>query len=206
MLPIFRTIDPEGDVHKLSVFTKLRGVAVVAVPSGIMPGHGRATVDGAELTAWESVTVRGVPLLFLPVGEVARDHGRRYRVTLEGFRTAKGRPYRKQAFWVRTAPRRERQSAYDAQDALALEAAREGMVLLQNEGGALPLAEDETLNCFGCAQHRWRGSASGASAINPRWRPGLHRAIREHSRFSVNEELTAFYRDPRVTVPDEAMP
>ena len=202
MLPIFRTIDPEGDVHKLSVFTKLRGVAVVAVPSGIMPGHGRATVDGAELTAWECVRVRGIPLLFLPVGEVARDHGRRYRVALEGFRTAKGRPYRKQAFWVRTTPRRERQSAYDAQDALALEAAREGMVLLQNEGGALPLSADETLNCFGHAQHRWRGSSAGASAINPRWRPGLHRAIREHSRFRVNEELAAFYRNPRAGVPE----
>lgn len=205
MLPIFRTIDPEGDVHKLSVFTKLRGVAVVAALGGILPGRGRATVDGVELTAWESVKVRGIPLLFLPVGEVARDHGRRYRVALEGFCTAKGRPYRKRSFWVRTAPRRERQSAYDQQDALALEAAREGMVLLQNEGGALPLAPEETLNCFGHAQHRWRGSASGASAINPRWRPGLHRAIREHSRFAVNEELAAFYRDPRASVPDAGM-
>ena len=30
MLPIFKRIDPEGDVQRLSVYTKLRGFAAVA--------------------------------------------------------------------------------------------------------------------------------------------------------------------------------
>ena len=205
MLPVFRRFDPEGDVHLLSVYTKLRGVCAVAAFSGVQPGFGRATVDGVELTGWESVTVRGIPLLFLPVGEVAREHGRRYRVTLEGFRTAKGRRYPRRSFWAWTVARRERVPEYDTQDLAALEAAREGMVLLRNEHHALPLEGGEALNCFGAGQHSWRVSSAGAAAINPRWRPGLYRAIREHSAFRVNEELAEHYRDPRAGVPDEDM-
>lgn len=205
MLPVFRRIDPEGDVQRLSVYTKLRGVAAVAALPSVKAGVGRAYVDGVALTGWESVTVRGIPLVLLPVGEVATEHDRRYRVTLEGFETEAGKRFARRSFWVRTEARRERRPEYDAHDAAALEAAREGMVLLKNENGALPLAKDATLNCLGVGQHRWRGSASGASAINPRWRPGLHRAIREHSAFGVNEELADFYRNPQAGLPDEAM-
>ena len=205
MLPIFKRIDPEGDVQRLSVYTKLRGFAAVAALPSVKPGVGRVTVDGVPLTGWETVTVRGIPLVFVPVGEVALEHGKRHRVVMEGFETAKGRRFPRCAFRVQTEARRERRPEYDAHDRAALEAAREGMVLLRNENGALPLASGETLNCFGVGQHRWHGSSAGASAINPRWRPGVHRAIAEHSGFALNEELAEFYKDPRAGLPDEAM-
>ena len=204
MLPLFRRIDPDADAVKLSVYTKLRGFVAVAALAPVRPGVGRATVDGVALTRWEMVTVRGFHLLLLPVGEVAREYDKRYRVVLEGFQTAKGRRFARCAFWMRTAKRRERQPAHNERDAQALEAAREGMVLLKNERGALPLAAGETLNCFGQGQHMWRVSTAGSSAINPRWRPGFHRAVLEHSDFRVNEELADFYRDPRAGVPDAA--
>ena len=202
MLPIITRFDPEADVMRLSVFTKLRGIAAVAAFAPVRRDVGRATVDGVALSRWECVRVRGVHLLLLPVGEVAREHGRRYRVVLEGFQTPSGRRFPRRAFWVRTEARRERRPEHDARDARALEAAREGMVLLVNEGGALPLKPDATLNCLGAAQHGWRGSTAGSAAINPRWRPGFHRAVLEHSRFRVNEALADFYRSHRGGVPD----
>ena len=169
------------------------------------PGVGRVTVDGVEVAGFETVTVRGIPLVFVPVGSVAMEHGKRWRVVLEGFETEKGRRFPRCAFWAETEARRERRPEYDAHDLAALEAAREGMVLLRNENGALPLAAGEVLNCFGTGQHHWRGSSAGAAAINPRWRPGIHRAIAEHSDFAVNRELADFYRHPKAGLPDEAM-
>ncbi len=205
MIPLTRRIDPEADVARLSVYTKLPGFVAVAALAPVRPGVGMATVNGVQLSRWECVTVRGVRLLFLPVGEVAREHARRYRVALEGFVTPSGRRFRRCAFWVRTEKRRERSPEHAERDAAALEAAREGLVLLKNAGDALPLAPGATLNCLGTAQHRWRISTAGSAAINPRWRPGFHRAVLEHSAFQVNGELADFYRHGRGDVPDDAV-
>ena len=38
--------------------------------------------------------------------------------------------------------------------------------------------------------------------INPRWKPGLHQAVAEHSGFTLNEELSEHYLDPRAGLPD----
>lgn len=207
MLPIVRRYDPDViDTGALSVFTKLSGYIPVLLLAPVAEGGmGRATVDGVELTRCDAINVRGLHLLLVPVGEVAREHGRRWRVALEGFRAKNGRRFPRCAFWIRTTARREADPAFAEHDAMALEAAREGMVLLRNEGGALPLAEDAWLNCLGHGQHTWRASASGASRINPRWRPGFHRAVLEHSRFRVNRELSEFFLNPRAGVPDADM-
>ena len=204
MLPIIRTIDPEADVARLSVYTKLRGFVAVVALAPVAPGIGRATVDGTAISRWECVKVRGVHMVLIPVGEVAREHGRRYRVTLEGFETPTGGRFPRCAFWVRTQPRRERAPEHAQRDEAALEAVREGLVLLKNEGGALPLKPDEVLNCLGPGQHRWRFATAGSAAINPRWRPGFHRAALEHSHFTINDELSDFYRQRRGDVPDDA--
>lgn len=194
MVPLTRRLDLDADVNRFSVFTRLEGVAVVAALAAVRPGAGRATVDGAPLSRWEKVTLRGLTLVLLPLGEAALEYDRSYRVALEGFETPSGRRYPRCAFRVRTMPRRQRDAAFDAHDALALEAAREGIVLLKNENNALPLAADAALNVLGVAQHWWRSSAAGASQINPRWRPNLHQALTEHSRFRVNGELAEFYK------------
>ena len=204
MLPIIRTIDPEADVARLSVYTKLRGFVAVVALAPVAPGIGRATVDGMAISRWECVKVRGVHMVLIPVGEVAREHGRRYRVTLAGFETPTGGRFPRCAFWVRTQPRRERAPEHAQRDEAALEAVREGLVLLKNEGGALPLKPDEVLNCLGPGQHRWRFATAGSAAINPRWRPGFHRAALEHSHFTINDELPDFYRQRRGDVPDDA--
>ena len=207
MLPLVRRYDPDQiDTGLFSTFTKLSRCIPVALLAPLAEdGMGRATVDGAPLTRCDAIEIRGIHLLLVPVGEVAREYGRRYRVALEGFTARGGRRFPRCRFWIRTAARREPDPAFAEHDTQALNAAREGMVLLKNDGGALPLAEGEWLNCLGCGQHDWRVSASGASRINPRWRPGFHRAILEHSRFRVNRELSEFYLNSRAGVPDGEM-
>ena len=203
MLPIITRFDPEADVARLSVFTKQRGVVAVAALAPVKSGVGRATVDGVAAHRWEVVRVKGVHLVLIPLGEAAREHGRRYRVALEGFETPSGKRFPRCAFWARSSARREPSPEHAERDEAALEAAREGLVLLRNENHALPLKPTETLNCLGTGQHLWRMSTAGSAAINPRWRPGFHRAILEHSDFSVNAELTEFYRERRGDVPGD---
>ena len=197
MVPLQRRLDMDADVGLFSVYTRLEGYATVVALGGVQPGYGVATANGVALSRWEAVALKGVTLIFLPVSEAAPEYGQRCRVVLEGFRTPDGRRYPRCAFRVTVAPRRQADPAYDEHDAAALEAAREGMVLLRNERGALPLAGDSVLNCLGSAQHWWRSSMAGASRINPRHRPNFHQAVVEHSRFRVNGPLSDFYRRAR---------
>ncbi|MBR3274099.1 MAG: glycoside hydrolase family 3 C-terminal domain-containing protein [Clostridia bacterium] len=206
MVPLQRRLDLDEDVGRFSIYTRLEGFVTVAAMARVQPGQGAATVDGVPLSRWESVELKGVTLLFLPLAEVAPEYGRRCRVSLRGFRAPGGMPFPRCDFTVTIAPRRQADPAFAEHDAAALEAAREGMVLLRNENGALPLSETATLNCLGSAQHWWRSSMAGASRINPRHRPGFHQAVAEHSRFRVNAPLAEFYRRARRDErPDDAL-
>jgi len=206
MVPLQRTLDLDADVGRFSIYTRMEGFVTVAALARVQQGRGAATVDGVRLSRWESVDLKGVTLLFLPLAEAAPDYGQRCRVVLEGFRTPGGVPFARCAFQVTVEPRRMPDAAFADHDAAALEAAREGMVLLRNQNNVLPLAGDCVLNCLGAAQHWWRSSMAGASRINPRHRSGFHQAVAEHSRFRVNAALSDFYRGaPRDALPDEAL-
>jgi len=198
MVPIQRQLDLDADVGQFSIYTRLEGFVTVAALARIAPGHGEAAVDGVKLSRWERVDLKGVTLLFLPLSEAMPDYGQRCRVVLKGFRTPGGLPFAPCAFTVTVLPRRQPDPAFAEHDAAALEAAREGMVLLRNENDALPLPEGSVLNCLGSAQHWWRCSMAGASRINPRQRPGFHQAVAEHSAFRVNAALSDFYRRARM--------
>jgi len=197
MVPIQRRLDLDEDVGRFSIYTRLEGCVTVAALARVRPGCGEAVVDGVPLSRWESVDLKGVTLLFLPLSEVAPDYGQCCRVVLRGFRTPGGAPFPRCAFSVNVLPRRQAVPDFDAHDMAALEAAREGMVLLRNQNDVLPLPGDSPLNCLGSAQHWWRSSMAGASRINPRHRPNFHQAVAEHSRFRVNAALSEFYRSAR---------
>ena len=197
MVPLQLTLDLDADVGKFSIYTRLESFVTVATLARIAPGQGAATVNGVALSRWETVELKGVTLLFLSLSEAMPDYGQRCRVSLRGFRTPGGLPFVPCAFTVTVLPRRQPDPAFAAHDAAALEAAREGMVLLRNENGTLPLAADCVLNCLGSAQHWWRCSMAGASRINPRHKPGFHQAVAEHSGFRINAALSDFYRRAR---------
>ena len=206
MVPLARSFDPEAVDNRLSCFAHVTGFVPVALLAPLAEdGMGVATVDGVPLSGCEAVTLFGFHLLMVPVGEVAHGEGRRYRVTLSGFRARSGLPFPRCSFTIRTARRRMPVSEFLHRDEQALIAAREGMVLLKNDNRALPLPEDAVLHCFGHGQHAWRISTTGASWINPRWRPGFVRSVEEHSSFRLNRALSDFYRRADRGAPGEAM-
>lgn len=206
MVPLQRRLDLDQNVGQFSIFTRMEGFVTVAALARVRPDCGEATVDGVKLSRWEAVDLKGVTLVFLPLYEVATEYGQRCRVVLKGFRTPGGVPFPPCAFHVTIAPRRQADPAFLEHDEAALEAAREGMVLLRNRDAVLPLLADCALNCLGSAQHWWRSSMAGASRINPRHQPGFHQAVMDYSRFRVNGALSDFYRRARHNeMPDESL-
>lgn len=204
MIPIEKTYDPDQIDRNLAAPCKLpRAIQLrLTAPVGKM---GTARVDGIPLSRVETVLDAGTPKLLVPVGEVAREYDGTYTVELDGFEAKNGKKFPKCTFTLKTTGKKVQDPKYAHHDEQALVAAREGMVLLKNEGDVLPLAENATLNCFGRGQHDFRISATGASLINPRWSPNFFQAVEEHSGFTLNRELADFYRKTGAGTPDDAM-
>ncbi len=193
MKPTERTFDIDAIDGSMSLFSKLPRAIGVQLSEKVTY-FGTASVDGIPLSHCEQ-TQNGLGkwVLLVPVGEVARDYDRTYTVKLEGFRANHDRAFPTCSFELKTEKQRQRDPSYDAHDGQALQAAQEGMVLLKNEDGVLPLQKDSVLNCFGEGQHLFRITATGASRINPRWAPTFAQAVAQHSEFALNEELADYY-------------
>lgn len=186
--------DPDAVDNTLAAFSKLPRAIPVSLTEKIEK-FGTVTVDGVVLSGCEQVrNALGKWKLLIPVGEVAYDYDRTYTVQMKGFSGKFGRYFPVCTFSLKTVSRKQPNEAYAEHDEQALNAAREGMVLLKNEGNILPLQKGSVLNCFGNAQHMYRITATGASRINPRWAPNFQQAVVDHSEFTINEELAEFYR------------
>lgn len=203
------TLDLDQIEGKMSAFAKMPYAITVKMSRPLAKdGYGKVTVDGKEIS-------RGVPFLMesvvtlncmlVPAGEVANEYGREYTLALSGFTADDGTPFQDKSFKIRTLPRREKDPAYKEHDRVALDAAREGMVLLQNRDHVLPLEETYVLNCFGAAQYMFRNTATGAGLINPRWQLNFHQAVEEHSRFTVNREISDLYCGLQDVVPPDEL-
>lgn len=159
-------------------------------------GYGVVTVDGIPVTKGKTYVMemfgRSYHML-VPVGEVAREYNREYTVCFTGFVAENGAPFRDLTVKIRTTSRDSQNPAYKAHDDAALDVARESIVLMKNEGEILPLCKDTCLNLFGSGQYLLRNASTGAAAINPRWQANYHESIREHSAFSINEEVASLY-------------
>ena len=171
-------------------------------------GYGVITVDGVEIpkgTQFLMDVVIKMNCLMVPVGSVARDYGKEYTMKLMGFKGKDGKPFPDTTLKFKTMERPQRDHKYDTHDEVAIQAAREGMVLLRNENNVLPLQENTILNCFGSAQYMFRNTATGAGLINPRWQANFHQSIEEHSSFKVNREVSDLYVGLKDVVPTEAV-
>ena len=171
-------------------------------------GYGVITVDGVEIpkgTQFLMDVVIKMNCLMVPVGSVAREYGKEYTMKLTGFKGKDGKTFPDTTLKFKTMERPQRDHRYDAHDEVAIQAAREGMVLLRNENNVLPLQENTVLNCFGSAQYMFRNTATGAGLINPRWQANFHQSIEEHSSFKVNREVSDLYVGLKDVVPTEAV-
>ncbi|WP_434751909.1 glycoside hydrolase family 3 C-terminal domain-containing protein [Paenibacillus amylolyticus] len=169
---------------------------------------GKVTVNDIELgRVWlrTFTQFKNTQVLGLPVRHIMREYGRAYKVLVEGFVDMSGVMMEPQEITVTTLPRKEPVSGYEEHDQVALEAAREGIVLLKNEGNILPLSKGEQLNVFGTGLFDFRTGAVGAGKINPRYLINMIRAIEEHSEFTLNSEVQALYMNGTETVPSQEM-
>ena len=154
---------------------------------------GRATLDGVPLP---KCVLRSMPqmgglwVVGIGVRGYATQFGKQYTLHVEGFCDTDGNEMNPQDFVITVPAMEEPQPRYAEHEMVALRAAREGIVLLKNNG-VLPLACGSGLNLFGKGINRFRTSASGAGEINPRYRVSLLDAAEQD--FVVNRELAAFY-------------
>lgn len=89
----------------------------------------------------------------------------------------------------------ERVTACEEHRMLSKEAAKEGMVLLKNEGGLLPLADGAKVALFGKACIDYVKGGGGSGDVTVEYTVNLYEGMKNLcDQVSVYEELAAFYR------------
>lgn len=167
--------------------------------------RGWATIDGEFLPppALKFMPIMGnLWVLGVPVRGFVNEYGREYVLHVEGYQDTDGNQMEPQEFTVKCAERVHPQPEFASHEAVALQAAEEGIVLLKNENSLLPLPDGTTMNLFGHGVNQFRISAVGAGKINPRYAVDFTEAIRESGSLKLNESLCAFYRLDADPIPD----
>ena len=164
---------------------------------------GEVIIDGENVGA---PIISGGHIIGLPVRKKCTEYDREYTITYRGAKGLLGVKMPPFTFTLKTLPKVEPGSIYPEHDELTLRSAREGAVLLKNEGNVLPLGNGAWINVFGKGGPTYRLGCVGAGKINPRYGIRLEEGIRKYSSLMLNEELFDFYRAEReVLPPDDLM-
>ena len=173
-----------------------------------MSVKGKVTVNGEEVPYKTWIPDRGNwrPMkLAVDMRRVHMVEGVTYTVEISGFRTADGEEFPStETVFDCVKMEKTADYKYDEHDEQTLKVAREGAVLLKNEGGILPLV-NKKINVFGEAFYRFFNMVGGAGCINPRFSAGFISGMTEHGGFELNEELRHYYEYEFGTVPDREM-
>ncbi len=168
--------------------------------------QGWASLDGELLPP---CVLKHMPLMMnmwalgIPLRGYCSQYGKEYTLHVEGFRDTDGNEMDPQDFTVKCLDRVLPLPEHAAHEAVALQAAQDGIVLLKNNG-VLPLAEGTAMHLYGKGVNQFRDSAVGAGKINPRYHVDFVTAIRESS-LTLNEALVKFYRCDRDEIPGEEL-
>lgn len=213
--PMLFEIGPlEYDFHDIDglyymLDRKLSGCLLLMWTKPMDPNaEGTVLLDGVPVDGCVSqyMAVMGnMWVLGIPLRGRVTEYGKSYQLHIEGYADADGNVMEPQEFTVRGVERTEPRPEYAAHEQTALQAAREGIVLLKNEGNILPLAKGSVLNLFGKGVHEFRIGAVGAGKINPRYSVNFLEAVRANRDYSLNEELVSFYGCDRDVLPPAEM-
>lgn len=188
---------------------KLSGCLILMWAKPMNPAiRGFVTLNGREIGGWvnQYMAIMGnMWILGIPLRGHVTEYGKEYQLHVEGFVDEDGNEMNPHDFVVTGIEKTEPLQEYEEHETVALECAREGIVLLKNENHVLPLSSGETLNFFGKGVHEFRIGAVGAGKINPRYSINLIEAARMSKDYDVNEELVDFYSCDRDLIPDQAM-
>ena len=78
----------------------------------------------------------------------------------------------------------------------AREAVAEGIVLLKNEGGVLPLPAGSSIALFGRSQFCYYKSGTGSGGlVNTAYVTGIREALEKDGRYRLNQSLQQVYED-----------
>ena len=163
---------------------------------------GEVIIEGENVGA---PIISGGHIIGLPVRKKCTEYGREYTITYQGAKGLLGVKMPPFTFTLKTLPKVEPGNIYPEHDVLTLQSAREGAVLLKNEGNVLPLGSGAWINVFGKGGPTYRLGCVGAGKINPRYGIRLEEGIQKYSSLKLNEELFDFYREEREVLPPEAM-
>ncbi|MGL6201223.1 MAG: glycoside hydrolase family 3 C-terminal domain-containing protein [Lachnospiraceae bacterium] len=168
---------------------------------------GTVTLNGTEIEKCVLTSIMQMGdgwILGVPLRGLVTEYGKEYALHVEGFVDTDGNVMNPQDFKVKSMDRVLPDEKDAAREAIALQAATEGIVLLKNKENLLPLKEGTALNLFGKGIHQFRNGAVGAGKITPRYSVDFKEAVRE-SGFSLNEELIEFYSCDEDEIPPEEL-
>lgn len=152
-------------------------------------GYGTVTCNDRVLPKGNILSVKlagGMQMCGIPVRGLCKEYGTEYKLLLSDFRDEDGNIMDPTTVTVKTLPKPEVDPQYEQHDMVALQAAREGIVLLKNKNGLLPLKKNSKVSVHGAEE--FRVGAYGAGRINPRYTIGLLRGITDYSTLTVAEE------------------
>lgn len=132
------------------------------------------------------------------------EYGEKKTLRVEGFTDTDGNQMDPAEYRVIAEEKTEPDPMYAEHEAVALQAAEEGIVLLKNERQVLPLKEN-VWNVFGKGLHEFRTAIVGAGKINPRYTTGFREAVEKENGIVLNTELVKFYQSLRDQIPPEDM-
>jgi len=176
---------------------KLSGCMILMWAKPMDPSvEGRVTLDGKPVENYvlqPMEVMGGLWILGVPLRGLVTEYGREYALHVEGFTDTDGNEMNPQDMTVTGIEKTEPQPENAEHEAIALQAAREGIVLMKNENKALPLEKGTVLNLFGKGVHEFRTGAVGAGKINPRYTVSFVEAVQMDQEYFLNEELAEFY-------------
>lgn len=168
--------------------------------------RGKAILDGAELDyVLKPLAVAG-GMWMLGVRLFGRliTYGEKKTLRVEGFTDTDGNVMDPVEYQVIADDKTEPDPKYAQHEAIALQAAEEGVVLLKNRKQTLPLKQG-IWNVFGSGLHEFRTAIAGAGKINPRYIVGFREAMEHEKDYELNQDLVKFYQPLQNEVPPEEM-
>ncbi|MFK8243398.1 MULTISPECIES: glycoside hydrolase family 3 N-terminal domain-containing protein [unclassified Facklamia] len=128
----------------------------------------------------------GVQMLGIPLRDICLEYNMDYELLVDGYIDIDGNEMEPQKIIVHTKDKPKINLEYEENDNVALQAAREGIVLLKNTNNVLPIPKNSSLNVIN--ENQFRLAAVGAGKINPRYQINLRRAIDEFSNFTRSSD------------------
>lgn len=183
-----------------------KGCLTLPFSKEIIPESGRVLLDGQPVPfVVRLIRIMGdirTWMLGIRLAGLLVDYGVEAALSISGFTDLNGNVMAPVTLTVFTEEQARPLPRYAGHEAVALQAAEEGIVLLKNENQALPLINSR-LNVVGEGVYGFLTCAVGAGKINARYQMDFRQAVLADEEYSLNEELADFFRARPDGVPDE---